>query len=350
MVRLTRRAFALTTLVGLSGCVNPLDPQNQVVWKSGDNEPTDSRFTSSLTHAGSAIYYANTQGEIGSVDVSDGTQNWRVTVEPRLLQPPTIRSGLLYVGSTGVHAFSLTGSRRFSAPLDNAAITSSAPLITTDESVVFGTNEGDVIAIDAKSGEEHWRTSISEDSIFWWTASSKNGYFLTRNGIVVSLGLHDGSEQWQVQVASPARLAVANGGLYVGGNDVFCIDTTDGTERWRFTDVPAYVRRPVAHGEQVYVSAGTEGSRGWVGAFETSSGELRWSTELKNPITTAPAVDEGVYIGDSAGNLFTLDKNGDIAWSYNVGSELQTTPVVVESLVVFGTANGNMYALERRTG
>ena len=94
-------------------------------------------------------------------------------------------------------------------------------------------------------------------------------------------------------------------------------------------------------------------ARGTVRAISMRSGDFAWShlTPGFPRMASSPAVygDEVVY-HTMGGGVYVLDRsNGHLKWSWNAGSAIESSPLVVEGVDYFGDAGGRVFALDLRT-
>jgi outer membrane protein assembly factor BamB len=91
---------------------------------------------------------------------------------------------------------------------------------------------------------------------------------------------------------------------------------------------------------------------GLIHAISMRSGKLAWqhATPGAPRMASSPAVDgEEVVYHTMGGEVHVLDRaNGHLKWSWNAGSAIESSPVVVHGIDYFGAANGEMYALDLR--
>ena len=91
---------------------------------------------------------------------------------------------------------------------------------------------------------------------------------------------------------------------------------------------------------------------GLIHAISMRSGKLAWqhATPGAPRMASSPAVDgEEVVYHTMGGEVYVLDRaNGHLKWSWNAGSAIESSPVVVHGIDYFGAANGVMYALDLR--
>jgi outer membrane protein assembly factor BamB len=91
---------------------------------------------------------------------------------------------------------------------------------------------------------------------------------------------------------------------------------------------------------------------GTVQAVSMRSGKIAWRHDTPGAprMASSPAVngDEVVY-HTMGGHVYVLDRtNGRLKWSWNAGSAIESSPVVVHGIDYFGTAGGRVYALDLR--
>jgi eukaryotic-like serine/threonine-protein kinase len=66
----------------------------------------------------------------------------------------------------------------------------------------------------------------------------------------------------------------------------------------------------------------------------------------RGAISSSPAVVNGVvYIGSWDGNVYALDaRTGTKLWNYPTGNPILSSPAVVNGVVYIGSTDSNMYA------
>jgi len=102
-------------------------------------------------------------------------------------------------------------------------------------------------------------------------------------------------------------------------------------------------------GGVAYVGAGT----GDLLALDLASGTLRWKYTTGNLIgESSPFVGaEAVYIGDLGGLVHAVSRrDGKRLWTFKTGSEIKSSPVLVNDLVLIGSYDTHLYAIDARSG
>ena len=113
-------------------------------------------------------------------------------------------------------------------------------------------------------------------------------------------------------------------------------------EKWRVDGIGMYGTPAVSLGT-VYVST----MRGDVVALDATTGEVKWNTSIGLPITSSPAVGDGmVYVADLGPNasLWALDTvTGDLLWHSLIDTDAAGwgSPIVVGPLVIVGNSGGD---------
>ena len=203
-------------------------------------------------------------------------------------------------------------------------------------------------------------------------------YAADRKGTVKALNADDGKEVWSVNLAEkdgwfsrkPALLSggltVAGGHVYVGSEkaQVYALDAGDGSVVWKTTAAGEVLSRPTVSDGLVLVHT----SNGQLQALDENSGVVKWTVNLDMPALSlrgesAPAVAYGAAIvgGDNGRVSAVLMQQGQMIWQQRISqatgsteidrlSDVDTTPVIVNGVVYALAYNGNLTALDLRSG
>jgi outer membrane protein assembly factor BamB len=206
-----------------------------------------------------------------------------------------------------------------------------------------------------------------------------NIYAADRRGTVKAVNAEDGKEVWSVDLSektgffSSNRPALLSGGLtvdgahvYVGSEkaQVFALNTSDGSIAWQSKAAGEVLSRPVVSDGLVLVHT----SNGQLQAMNETDGAVAWTVNLDMPALSlrgesAPAVAFGAAIvgGDNGRVSAVLMKQGQLIWQQRISqatgateidrlSDVDTTPVIVNGVVYALAYNGNLTALDLRSG
>ena len=121
--------------------------------------------------------------------------------------------------------------------------------------------------------------------------------------------------------------------------EVRAIDVEDGSTIWRFA----------LHGEErdraVYGTPVLDGDTLYVGGYDSVlyalalDGRDKWVEPLSDAIVGGPAVADGVVVvGTSDGSLYALDaEDGSQRWRFTTGDKVWSTPALSEGVAYFGS-------------
>ncbi|KAB2921838.1 MAG: PQQ-binding-like beta-propeller repeat protein [Bacteroidetes bacterium] len=181
-------------------------------------------------------------------------------------------------------------------------------------------------------------------------------------GTSLSAGAQSLTPQWTFTARGPfiGSAATANGFVYAGSLDstLYALDLTTGAVRWTFRAAGPVRSTPCVDGSVLYLNAG-----GALTALDAASGAVRWRFATKGEkiytpygyadyYQSSPVVRDGtVYFGSGDGHLYAVNaKNGALRWKFNTGDVVHASPVLDSARVYIGAFNGVMYALEKSTG
>lgn len=204
-------------------------------------------------------------------------------------------------------------------------------------------------------------------------------YAADRNGLVKALDTDSGVEIWSVNLAEKTGFLSANipamlsGGLTVSGEHVYvgtergtliALNANDGEIAWTANAGGEVLSRPEVSDGLVLVHTGN----GLLQAFDTASGEQRWSLNLDTPSLSvrgesAPAVAMGAaFVGGDNGRVSAVMLGqGQIIWQQRISqttgtteisrlNDVDMTPVVADGRVYAIAYNGNLVAMDMRSG
>ncbi|HCR1112784.1 TPA: outer membrane protein assembly factor BamB, partial [Enterobacter hormaechei] len=188
----------------------------------------------------------------------------------------------------------------------------------------------------------------------------------------------DGKEVWSINLAEkdgwfsrkPALLSggltVAGGHVYVGSEkaQVYALNASDGSVAWQTTVAGESLSRPVVSDGLVLIHT----SNGQLQALNEADGLVKWTVNLDMPALSlrgesAPATAFGAAIvgGDNGRVSAVLMQQGQMIWQQRISqatgsteidrlSDVDTTPVIVDGVVYALAYNGNLTALDLRSG
>lgn len=262
---------------------------------------------------------------------------------------PCIDETRIYYGTDGGHFICLdqqTGSVTWKYRVGysaNGKSIFSSPLLSPDKQVVyFGAYDGNVYALDARTGKRIW-VNFDAD----WIGSSP----------AVAADLNT------LLIGTEFGISGKRGGLCA-------IDLTTGKTRWS-ASMPAYTHATPYYIER-HQQVAIGNNDGVVRLYDAKKGTLLWSCKTGDPtpleiasgfspydIKESCAYDEkldAIFIGNLEGSLFCLDrKTGSIRWTHTAAFGFWATPLVCtlpnnETYIYASSLDKHIYCINAHTG
>ncbi|MGQ0531683.1 MAG: outer membrane protein assembly factor BamB family protein [Caulobacteraceae bacterium] len=255
----------------------------------------------------------------------------------------------------------------------NDRVAIAAPPVIADGRLFFLDASHRLHAVSASDGRRIWderlRPNEGRDRVARGGGVAAGGgrvYVTTGFGFIVALDAESGNEIWRTQANAPFQSAptVAGGRVYAVTNDseLMAMDATTGEVAWTFQAIAEPARilsapsvavdgetvvAPFASGELVAL-LGANGRRLWADSL-SRAGRLT-SLSAINDIAGRPVIDGGaVYAASHSGVLAGIDlRSGQRMWARSFAST--QTPWVAGDVLYAVSVDGELAAFERRTG
>jgi outer membrane protein assembly factor BamB len=311
---------------------------------------------------------------------------WTFKAAGPIVTSPAIADGVVYIGSMSGHLYAIdqqTGQEKWN--FKSRMPIASSPAVA-DGTVYFVSSAGSLAAIDAATGTPRWvfateyerkfeaknlhgypsaaQTIPDAWDVFTSSPAVVNGrvYFGSGDGNVYAVDAKSGLLQWKfaTQEVVHASPAVVNGTVYIGSWDshLYAIDAESGQQKWAFKggedptihNQVGFQSSPAVVDGTVYV-----GSRdAHVYAIDAGTGRKRWDYPTsKSWVNGTPAVRDGmVYVGTSDSSRFmALDaRTGRLRWNFDARAYIFSSAALAGTLAYFGSHNGKLYAVDAKTG
>jgi outer membrane protein assembly factor BamB len=231
---------------------------------------------------------------------------------------------------------------------------------------------GKVTAFAVADGSTVWRVSTTptgekDQEGFGGGLAADGGriYAATGYGQVVALDARSGNKLWERGVDSPVRSSPTTAGdrIFVLSSEghAYCLSGLDGAEFWTFRGMGSrasllFNASPAVAGDIVVVPYPS----GDLVALRIGDGQAAWSESLSRARTASsltamsdaarPAIDNGTVfaVGHAGRMIATVQKTGERLWSMTVPG-VQTPWVAGETVFVVDTG-GQLMAITRREG
>jgi outer membrane protein assembly factor BamB len=227
--------------------------------------------------------------------------------------------------------------------------------------IVVAADASSVDAFDAVTGAERWtRDVVSEAPRI--EISDGVVYVGTVDGAVRGLDLQTGADRWSWQGDHDRSVRVdlvADGVVYANPDDgqLLAIQVSDGSERWRFQGKSGKLGYKLA-GETIFVTnpVNTESGQlvGQIAAIDAATGRVRWRFDRPsgNQVAAGPFRDGILYVSSHQDGIYALRDEGDtysIVWHTDAPMMYRALTLVGDTL--YGaTADGTLLALNAADG
>lgn len=253
-----------------SGRTHALDPQSgQLIWQYDGPAPV---LSSPAIYA-NTILVADKNGQVAGLDVRTGRKLWTFNAPDAIVSQPKVHGDSLYIGTRGgsVHSLACVSGRQNWKYQASGRIVSSP--ITSVDTVYVGTQSGSFFALDAEAGRLIWEYPCDGA--------------INRGGIIVFTSVMFASQ----------------------GKWLYCCEKYDGSLKWKapLKNKPAATLMHVGSINSLVISLSKDG---FLEAFDTMSGAVRWRVSLRKEVESHPLIaGNRLYLGSVDGEISCLEFN-----------------------------------------
>ncbi|HZQ64268.1 MAG TPA: PQQ-binding-like beta-propeller repeat protein [Gaiellaceae bacterium] len=277
---------------------------------------------------------------------------WKFSTGGFVGSSPAIADGRVFFGSQNQDVYALdatTGEERWT--FETGKIVFSSPAVANGV-VYVGSHDGNLYALNESSGKERWRFATQGDVESSPTVAQGRVYVGSDDGKVYAVDAVTGTERWRFETGQPvfSSPTVSGRTLYVGSKDdnVYALDAATGRKLWRFTTGGEVWSSPAVSGGLVFVGSNDHN----LYALDAATGAERWRFTTRGTVSSSPAVADGiVYVGSFDDGVYALDaRRGTQKWRFRTGGVVFSSPTVADGVVYVGSHDRNVYALDAQTG
>jgi outer membrane protein assembly factor BamB len=329
------------------------------------------------------VFFGSYDGNFYAVRAADGKLAWKYKT-----------GGEHRFEGTHLHG-SLPAPELMPDPFD---VYLSSPAVWQD-AVYFGSGDGNVYALNAKTGALDWKFKTGDVVHASPTIADGAVFIGSWDSYMYALDASTGAERWrfktgedpdihnQVGIASSA--AVLDGNVYFGCRDshLYALDEKSGLKKWAIDTHGSWViGSPAARDGKIYFATSDSAL---FEVVDAKTGSVDFSLKFHGwPIFSSPAIaGNAVYLGSWAGTLTAVDlvtqkriwtfhtdgskrfapaltkpdgtPNYDVAYAsafYDdivagftrmmTAGAILSSPVVADGVIFVGSTDGNLYALD----
>jgi outer membrane protein assembly factor BamB len=311
-------------ILGFIGCASPT---------------VQSMGWSGVVTTSESIYLGSAQGNLIALNLVNGNPLWEIPIE-------ATASGSNFLGcaagSTAVAIYgkpAIDGDLIYLAGYNGVIYTYS---ITTRLSKSKALDENNPKPIVGSPVVDHGKIYVA--------SADGKAYALEATSLNKIWEFKTGDKIWSTPVISGQT-------LFVGSFDkkVYAIDTMTGKEKWSFATQGAIVATPVLENGKIFVASFDRK----IYALDAISGQLLWQFQGGDSSETTPQKwfwanpvisDGNIYAPNMDGMVFVIKvQDGSLVATFDLGSGIPSSPVVINNKVILATEEGKIYSLQAAT-
>ncbi len=318
--------------------------------------------SSPTVHAG-RIYVGSDDGKFYCLDLATGSEKWSFTTGSLVRSSAAVSEGSVWFASFDGNVYCLdadsgalrwkfatAGERKFSARgihsylpktqdiPDFWDLWQSSPIVA-EGLVHIGSGDGNVYALDARTGEKKW--AFATGGVVHSSPALAGGllYIGSFDRKLYALDARTGALRWSFttgedaenhnQEGIQASPTVVGGVVYFGARDfhMYALDAATGAEKWRHKITWSNATAAVANGRVYY---GTSIPAHFV-ALDAATGKEAYKVDLKIPVFSSPALAGGTgFVGSFSGRLYAIDlAEGRVVWDFQTEASRANRAVVL---------------------
>jgi outer membrane protein assembly factor BamB len=295
------------------------------------------------------------------------SEMWKARVGasgPYVLQPAVNGNAVFAAAADGDVARLEAGRSTWKVSINGAV---SGGVGSNGQIVVVGTPKGEVVALDAKTGQVKWRVQVNAEILAAPAVSDNLIVVRSADSRLFGLDPQDGRRRWTYQRTNPALSLRNSAGVVIEGAAVFAgfpggklvaVSAANGGLMWEGT---VAVPRGATELERMadITSLPVLSSRaacavafqGRIACFDTANGSTLWARDLSS--SRGLDMDSRyAYVTDEKGAVHALDlSTGASAWKQDqLAGRNVTRPRVSGGYVVVGDGEGYVHLLRKDDG
>jgi outer membrane protein assembly factor BamB len=296
-----------------------------------------------IAHGG-RVYFGCCDRNFYCLDAGTGEKVWEFKAGRLISLDAAMHCGVIYFSSFDHNLYALTLDGVLVWKFDCGDIPGSVGY--HDGTVYVGSRNGNLYAVDSRTGKEVWR---------FRTSGPVAAQPLVHRGMVL-FGSWDhsfycldlkGRLKWRFRCGHEAGAATVSGDtVYFGSFDcnIYAL-SLGGKLRWKYTaKTPIYsTYKPVISGGMLYFGL----KDNCIYSIDSSTGKEIWRFATKDMVSMIPLVHGGVlYAGSCDGNMYALDAGtGKEIWRFHTPLALFGPPIIYNRRLYFGGGDSRFYCL-----
>ena len=352
------------------------DGQGGVKWRFA----TRSAVRSTPAVTATRVFIGSGDSTLYALERASGKLVWKFDARGPVHASPAVANGLVIAATLGGRIFAVseaTGALRWSvttgatmpqniAPAGAWDFYASSPVVT-GQTIVIGSGDGHVYALDLATGRERWR--VKTGGRVRATPSVHDGVAVVGSfdGRVYAIDVATGKTRWVYKTvgdsldlkqqgydrrAIQSTAAIVDGLVFFGSRDdgFYAIDFATGQPKWRSSHGTSWVvGSPAVRDGRAYVGSS---DAHFIHAVDVPTGREMWRTPIGSNVLSSPVLAGDLLVvgtastGAGRGELLALQAStGAIRWRLPLGDAVWSSPVAVGGELFIGSDDGGVVAI-----
>lgn len=326
------------------------------------------------SHMVHPVAVGNDLKKVWEHQIGDGADTYH-----RLITHPVVNNGLIYtmdingkVQARKTDDGSLVWEKNTS-PEEGHSNTMGGGFAAVDETLFITTSFGEVLCVEAKTGETLWSKMLETPIRAAPTVFAGRIYIVNVNNEIFSLDTKTGEELWDYAgIVEPCSLlggsspAVCSQAIVVAltSGEIYSLSPEGGRMLWSDTMTPAlridtvssiaHIRaRPIIENNTVYLAS----HGGKVGSYDVLTGKKHWTNDIGALRTPAVSGDFIFLITTNDDLVCMLKSTGQVRWAVSLPRKRDSDtvitwagPIVVNDKLVILSTSGQMALVDVADG
>ena len=318
----------------------------------------------------SNVYFGSSDGHLYSVNKNYGELIWKFKTESSVTSTPTLSDNLIFINSSSNTLYAIdrnTGKLVWKYQTQPSVPSYWEWDYYTASPVV------DAGRIYIGSGDSHLYALSLDGKLLWKYKTNgriraavlvKDGkiYLPSNDGVMYVLNSIDGKLLWKFETDGAkydsrkfgwdrnsiyAAPVIQDSLVIIAARDgkTYGVNISTQKKKWDFTYGPTWAMSAAIENNVAYI--------GWsdnslLSAVEVSTGKEKWKFQSGSLVYTKPFLTgKDVYFGSADENLYCLQKSsGEKRWSYKTGGCIYSSPIIDSNTIYVGSDDGFFYAIE----
>ena len=294
-------------------------------------------------------HYFNWESFLYAVDAQTGQLKWKFKAAKGFVSLPTVAEGVLYVGAGDGLFYAvepLTQKVKWKSSSGDNSFVVTSPVVAEGK-VFFGSDNSIFYALDIQTGKTLWEYDTHGQLVCEAPAVSGDTLYLcTYEGDVSALNMKTGALKWKFHTKEGAiSLTLADGILYFrdGKGRIHTLDPGSGKQS-------ASVRKEHQAGTPLVIRNKTIYFGGWrkgnVFAIDALDGRKKWEYDNPGACSTPIIAENVVYATCSDQRLYALDATtGEKLWITKPYKASLSEPIIAHGVIYFVSEDGYLHAV-----